>query len=110
MKKLKPHTVDWAQIERFLTSADKKLVSAHRILEFDEEAAACGAMQLLKSVDLTKNPAIRLIESGGQSCAVQRMCRQSQGKLSVFAVLLIERLLAQQQRRAVVGIDLQRRR
>ncbi len=25
MKKLKPHVVDWAQIERFLTSADKKL-------------------------------------------------------------------------------------
>ena len=28
MKKLKPHTVDWAQIERFLASADKKLASA----------------------------------------------------------------------------------
>jgi len=25
MKKVKPHTVDWAQIERFLTSAEKKL-------------------------------------------------------------------------------------
>jgi len=24
MKKVKPHAVDWAQIERFLTSADKK--------------------------------------------------------------------------------------
>ena len=35
MKKLKPHAVDWAQIERFLTSADKKLASAHRILAFD---------------------------------------------------------------------------
>jgi len=29
MKKLKPHKVDWAQIERFLASADKKLASAH---------------------------------------------------------------------------------
>jgi uncharacterized protein (UPF0332 family) len=38
MKKLKPHTADWAQIERFLASADKKLVSAHKILVFDEEA------------------------------------------------------------------------
>src|SRR3984893_10446416 len=38
MKKLKPHTVDWAQIERFLASADKKLASAHKILAFDEEA------------------------------------------------------------------------
>jgi hypothetical protein len=38
MKKLKRHAVDWAQIERFLTSADKKLASAHKILVFDEEA------------------------------------------------------------------------
>jgi hypothetical protein len=38
MKKLKPHTVDWAQIDRFLASADKKLASANKILAFDEEA------------------------------------------------------------------------
>src|SRR6266576_2546881 len=38
MKTLKPHKVDWAQIERFLASADKKLASAHKILAFDEEA------------------------------------------------------------------------
>jgi len=30
VKKLKPHKVDWAQIERFLASADKKLASAVR--------------------------------------------------------------------------------
>jgi hypothetical protein len=28
MKKLKPHAVDWAQIDRFLASPDKKLASA----------------------------------------------------------------------------------
>jgi uncharacterized protein (UPF0332 family) len=38
MKKLKPHKVDWAQIERFLQSAEKKLASARKILAFDEEA------------------------------------------------------------------------
>jgi len=32
MKKLKPHITDWAQIERFLASADEKLASARRIL------------------------------------------------------------------------------
>jgi uncharacterized protein (UPF0332 family) len=37
MKKLKPHNVDWDQIERFLGSAEKKLASAKRILAFDEE-------------------------------------------------------------------------
>jgi hypothetical protein len=30
--------VDWAQVDRFLASADEKLASAHRILAFDEEA------------------------------------------------------------------------
>jgi len=43
MKKVKPHPVDWAQIERFLTSADKKLASARKILAFDEEAFATEA-------------------------------------------------------------------
>ena len=50
MKKLKPHTVDWAQIERFLTSADKKLASARKILAFDEEACLQQAYEaMLKS-------------------------------------------------------------
>jgi len=34
MKKLKPHAVDRAQIDRFLASADKKLASANKILAF----------------------------------------------------------------------------
>ena len=38
MKKLKPQQVDWAQIDRFLASADKKLASARKIIAFDEEA------------------------------------------------------------------------
>ncbi|MFZ0285903.1 MAG: hypothetical protein WAL32_11800 [Terriglobales bacterium] len=50
MKKVKPHTVDWAQIERFLTSADKKLASAQKILAFDEEACLQQAYEaMLKS-------------------------------------------------------------
>ena len=38
MKRLKSQTVDWAQIERFFASAERKLTSARKILEFDEEA------------------------------------------------------------------------
>jgi hypothetical protein len=50
LKKVKPHIVDWAQIERFLTSADKKLASAHKILAFDEEACLQQAYEaMLKS-------------------------------------------------------------
>jgi hypothetical protein len=50
MKKLKPHAADWPQIDRFLASADKKLVSARKILAFDEEACLQQAYEaMLKS-------------------------------------------------------------
>lgn len=52
MKKLKPHTVDWAQIERFLTSADRKLASARRILAFDEEACLQQAYEAMLKASL----------------------------------------------------------
>jgi hypothetical protein len=52
MKKLKPHTVDWAQIERFLASADKKLASAHQILAFDEEACLQQAYEAMLKASL----------------------------------------------------------
>jgi len=52
MKKLKSHTVDWAQIERFLASADKKLASAHRILAFDEEACLQQAYEAMLRASL----------------------------------------------------------
>ncbi len=47
MNKLKPHNVDWAQIERFLASADRKLASAHKILAFDEEACLQQAYEAM---------------------------------------------------------------
>jgi hypothetical protein len=47
MKELKLHKVDWAQIERFLTSADRKLASAHKILAFDEEACLQQAYEAM---------------------------------------------------------------
>jgi uncharacterized protein (UPF0332 family) len=52
MKKLKPHAVDWAQIERFLASADKKLASAHKILTFDEEACLQQAYEAMLKASL----------------------------------------------------------
>jgi len=52
MKKLKPHTVDWAQIDRFLASADKKLVSAHKILAFDDEACLQQAYEAMPKASL----------------------------------------------------------
>jgi hypothetical protein len=52
MKELQPHTVDWAQIERFLASADKKLASAYKILAFDEEACLQQAYEAMLKASL----------------------------------------------------------
>ena len=52
MKKLKPHKVDWAQIGRFLASADKKLASAQKILAFDEEACLQQAYEAMLKASL----------------------------------------------------------
>jgi uncharacterized protein (UPF0332 family) len=52
MKKLKPQTVDWAQIERFLASAERKLASAHKILAFDEEACLQQAYESMLRASL----------------------------------------------------------
>ncbi len=52
MKRLKPHAVDWVQIDRFLASADKKLVSAHKILAFDEEACLQQAYEAMLKASL----------------------------------------------------------
>jgi uncharacterized protein (UPF0332 family) len=52
VKKLKPHKIDWDQIERFLQSAEKKLVSAHKILEFDEEACLQQAYEAMLKASL----------------------------------------------------------
>jgi uncharacterized protein (UPF0332 family) len=52
MKALKPHAVDWAQIDRFLASADKKLASARKILAFDEEACLQQAYEAMLKASL----------------------------------------------------------
>jgi len=52
MKKFKPHNVDWAQIGRFLSGADKKLASAHKILAFDEEACLQQAYEAMLKASL----------------------------------------------------------
>jgi uncharacterized protein (UPF0332 family) len=52
MKKLKPQVVDWAQIGRFLASADKKLASARKILAFDEEACLQQAYEAMLKASL----------------------------------------------------------
>jgi uncharacterized protein (UPF0332 family) len=52
MRKLKPQRVDWAQIDRFLLSAEKKLASARKILSFDEEACLQQAYEAMLKASL----------------------------------------------------------
>ena len=52
MKKLHAHKVDWAQIERFLQSAEKKLAAARKILAFDEEACLQQAYEAMLKASL----------------------------------------------------------
>lgn len=52
MRKIKPHVVNWDQIERFLASADKKLASAGKILAFDEEACLQLAYEAMLKASL----------------------------------------------------------
>ena len=50
--KPKPHTTDWPQIVRFLQSAKKRLSSARKILEFDEEACLQQAYEAMLRASL----------------------------------------------------------
>jgi uncharacterized protein (UPF0332 family) len=52
MKRFKPQSVDWPQIDRFLASADRKLASARKILEFDEEACLQQAYEAMLKASL----------------------------------------------------------
>jgi uncharacterized protein (UPF0332 family) len=52
VKKLKPQKIDWAQIERFLQSAEKKLASARKILAFGEEACLQQAYEAMLKASL----------------------------------------------------------
>ena len=92
MKKLKPHVADWAQIERFLASADKKLVSARKILAFDEEACLQRAYEamLKASLGFMFSHGFRARSQPGHHIAIidfvrSRIDKKHAGLLVVFA-------------------------
>lgn len=101
MKKLKPHTVDWAQIDRFLASADKKLASAHKILAFDEEACLQQAYEamLKASLGFMFSHGFRARSQPGHHIAIidfvrARLDKKHTGLLSIFDRLRRKRNLA----------------
>ena len=101
MNKLKPHNVDWAQIERFLASADRKLASAHKILEFDEEACLQQAYEamLRASLGFMFSHGFRARSQPGHHMAIIEFVRaridaQHAGLLTVFDRLRRKRNMA----------------
>jgi uncharacterized protein (UPF0332 family) len=101
MKKLKPHVVDWAQIERFLTSAEKKLSSARKILAFDEEACLQQAYEamLKASLGFMFSHGFRARSQPGHHIAIidfvgSRIDKKHAGLLTVFDRLRRKRNLA----------------
>jgi uncharacterized protein (UPF0332 family) len=101
MKKLKPHAIDWAQIDRFLASADKKLAAAHRILAFDEEACLQQAYEsmLKASLGFMFSHGFRARSQLGHHVAIiefveSRIDKKHSGLLTIFDRLRRKRNLA----------------
>jgi uncharacterized protein (UPF0332 family) len=91
VKKLKPHKTDWAQVERFLKNAEKKLVSAHKILAFDDEACLQQAYEamLKASLGFMFSYGFRARSQPGHHIAIiefvrARINRKNAGLLTVF--------------------------
>src|SRR5213592_1363672 len=101
VKKLKPQKVDWAQIERFLQSAERKLASAHKILAFDEEACLQQAYEamLKASLGFMFSHGFRARSQPGHHIAIiefvrARVDKKHYGLLTVFDRLRRKRNLA----------------
>ena len=94
MKKLKPHTVDWAQIERFLASAEKKLASAQKILGFDEEACLQQAYEsmLKASLGFMFSHGFRARSQPGHHIAIIEFVRKHLDKKHALLLVVFDRL------------------
>lgn len=101
MKRLKPQKIDWAQIERFLQSAEKKLASATKILAFDEEASLQQAYEamLKASLGFMFSHASRVRSQPGHHIAIiefvrARIDREHDGLIMLFDRLRRKRNMA----------------
>jgi uncharacterized protein (UPF0332 family) len=101
VKKLKPQKVDWAQIDRFLLSAEKKLGSAKKIFEFDDEASLQQAYEamLKASLGFMFSHGFRARSQPGHHIAIiefvrARIDKRHAGLITVFDRLRRKRNLA----------------
>jgi uncharacterized protein (UPF0332 family) len=94
MKRFKPHAVDWAQIDRFLASADKKLASARKILAFDEEACLQQAYEamLKASLGFMFSHGFRAKSQPGHHVAIIEFVRARIDKKHAALLTILDRL------------------
>lgn len=94
MKKFNPHIVDWAQIDRFLASADKKLALARKILAFDEEACLQQAYEamLKASLGFMFSYGFRARSQPGHHVAIIEFVRARIDKKHVGLLTVLDRL------------------
>jgi len=94
MKKLRPHAVDWAQIDRFLASADKKLASAHKILAFDGETCLQQAYEamLKASLGFMFSHGFRARSQPGHHVAIIEFVRARIDKKHAALLTILDRL------------------
>jgi uncharacterized protein (UPF0332 family) len=94
MNKFSPHFIDWRQIERFLQSAEKKLVSARKILEFDEEASLQQAYEamLRASLGFMFSHGSRVRSQPGHHIAVIEFVRERLDKQHAPLLAVFDRL------------------
>jgi uncharacterized protein (UPF0332 family) len=94
MKKFNPHKIDWVQIERFLASAEKKLVSARKILAFDEEACLQQAYEamLKASLGFMFSHGFRPRSQPGHHIAIIDFVRSHIGKKHLSLLTVFDRL------------------
>jgi uncharacterized protein (UPF0332 family) len=94
VKKLKSQRVDWAQIERFLQSAEKKLGSARKILAFDEEASLQQAYEamLKASLGFMFSHSLRARSQPGHHIAIIEFVRTRLDKKHAGLITMFDRL------------------
>lgn len=94
MRILKPHTVNWDQVYRFLDSASKKLISAQKILAIDEEASLeqAYAAMLRASLAFMFSWGVRPRSQPGHHVAIIDFVRQHLGKKHAGVLTVFDRL------------------
>jgi len=94
MGKLRPHPINWDQIDRFLLSADKKLALAHQILALDEEACLQQADEavLRACLGLMFSYGFRARSQPGHHVAIIEFAAQRLGPEHAALVSVVDRL------------------